>query len=114
MQYEMKAELIYLRLCRKIAFMRKFILISKWFLLLFSLALFVCAPTLDLNACSDCSSSIQGKSSPEHLCSFCFNTAGMVSHHIFDTPSLSTPMDILRPMMAFSDPSFPIDKPPQN
>ena len=94
--------------------MRKFIAVSKWFLLSVSLVLFVFAPSLDLFACSDCSSSIQGKSSPEHLCSFCFSTAGMVSYHIFNSPLQSIPIDIDGPGMVFSGPAFPVDKPPQN
>ena len=96
------------------SFMWKFMSVSKWLLLSFSLALFIFAPSVDLITCNDCSAPVQGKYSPKHLCSFCFNTTGIVSYHIIDIPLISIPIDIDRQVIAFSSPAFSIDKPPQN
>ena len=92
-----------------------FFRVSKAMLVSFSLVFFLFAPSIDNIACADCASPFQGElSGAPHLCSFCFNTVGMVSYRIFDIPLLSLPINIRTPIMAFSGPPFPIDKPPQN
>ena len=92
-----------------------FFRVSKAVLVFFSLAFFLIAPSIDNIACDDCASPFQGKwPDAPHFCSFCLNTVGMVSYHIFNIPLLSLPMNIGTPMIAFSGPTFAIDKPPQN
>ena len=92
-----------------------FFRVSKAVLVFFSLAFFLIAPSIDNIACDDCASPFQGKwPDALHFCSFCYNTVGMVSYHIFNIPLVSVPIDIDRPTTAFSGPSFPIYKPPQN
>ncbi len=84
-------------------------------LILFALAFFLFAPSIDNLFCDDCSSPFQGKwSDAPHLCSFCFNTLAAVMCHFFNIPLVSFPIDIDRPMTAFSGPVLPIVKPPQN
>ena len=91
-----------------------FFRVSKAVLVFFSLAFFLIAPSIDNIACDDCASPFQEGDSSNHLCSFCFNSVGMVNHDIFHVPPISTPMDPDGPMTAFSGPAFPIYKPPQN
>ncbi len=94
--------------------MRRSIVVSKWFVLLVSAVLFIFAPSLDIIVCSDCSTLVQGKSSQDHLCSYCFSTAALPSYHNINVTLLSFPINIDGPKWSFSGPSFPIYKPPQN
>ena len=94
--------------------MQRPIRLSKWLFLLLPVVLFIFAPSIDGIACNDCATPFRGEDSSGHLCSFCFNSVGMVNHDIFHVPPISTPMDTERPMTAFSGPAFPIYKPPQN
>jgi hypothetical protein len=91
-----------------------FFRVSKAVLVFLSLALFLIAPSVDNIACNDCATPFQEGDSSNHLCSYCFNSVGMVNHDIFHVPLMSTPMDTDGPMTAFSGPAFPIYKPPQN
>jgi hypothetical protein len=88
--------------------------LSKWLFLLLPVVLFIFAPSIDGIACNECAKPFRGGDSSNHLCSFCFNTVGMVNHDIFHVPLISIPMDTDGPMIAFSGPTFQIDKPPQN
>jgi len=84
-------------------------------LLLFSVVILVFAPSIDLIACcNDYSTAIPEHGSPVHLCSFCLHAAGLVSYQIFDIRVTPIPVDIDEPVIAFSGPTFSIDKPPQN
>ena len=89
--------------------------ILKGILVLFSLAFFLLAPSIDNIACKDCASPFQGNGSEDpHLCSFCFNNFGAVLGHSFNILLVSSPVSMEKVMIAFSGPVLPIHKPPQN
>lgn len=91
-----------------------FFRVSKAMLVLFSLAFFLFAPSIDGIACDDCASPFQGKwSDAPHFCSFCLNSVGIVSSHFSIVPLTSIPFDPERPKVSFLDPTFSIDRPPK-
>lgn len=91
-----------------------FFRVSKAMLVLFLLAFFLFAPSIDSIACDDFASPFQGKwSDAPHFCSFCLNSVGMVSSNFFNIPLISFPLDIERPKVSFLDPTFSIYRPPK-
>lgn len=94
--------------------MQTFIKISKGMLILFPIAFFIFAPSIDSITCDDCASPFQGKwSDAPHFCSFCLNSVGMVSSNFFNIPLISFPLDLERPKVSLLDPIFSIDRPPK-
>ena len=94
--------------------MKNFNKTAKGLLILFVLAAFLIIPFVDSIACDDCMSPSAGKGADaKHLCSLCFNTTADVNFHdyslIFETASSVHEAKSI----AFLEPIFPINKPPQ-
>ena len=108
------------------------------------LAIVIAAPIVDALACDDCGDIIsvramqQGQTrgadhsnvnvlsadaacpaqqetgAAQHLCSVCSNIAAAMGNAYWGTPSMISRMNPLPKLIALSDPSYSITKPPQN
>ena len=94
--------------------MKNFNKTTKGLLILFVLAAFLIIPFVDSIACDDCMSPSTGKGADvKHLCPLCFNATADVNFHDY-SPTFET-VSLLHEAMsvAFLEPIFPINKPPQ-
>jgi hypothetical protein len=111
--------------------------------MLFLLAIVIAAPIVDAIACDDCKDVIPpremqlrlmnradhsgdklsadaGRPAPQEtgtaqdLCPVCANIAVAMGNAICGAPCLNGTADPLPKLIAFSDPSYPVTKPPQN
>ena len=113
-------------------------------LILFLLAIVIAAPIVDAIACDDCKHigplqerpqrfancsdhsdgtmlssdndhrSSQGAATAQDLCPVCANTAAAMGNACSGAPFLTGQTSPLPKLIAFSDPSYSISKPPQN
>ncbi|MBI3377371.1 MAG: hypothetical protein HY035_03065 [Nitrospirae bacterium] len=95
--------------------MKNFNKTAKGLLILFVLAAFLIIPFVDSIACDDCMSPSTGKGADvKHLCPLCFNATADVNFHDY-SPTFETASSVHEAKsIAFLEPTFSINKPPQN
>ena len=114
------------------------------FLILTLLVIVILAPVVDAIACDDCKDIIplrdvqqrlmngadhadgnmlssdtdspaqQGTDTAQDLCPVCANIAAAMGNACCGAPSMISQANVLPHLLALSDPSYPINKPPQN
>lgn len=94
--------------------MKSFCNISKRLLVLFILAAFLIIPFVDSIACDDCMSLSDGKDADvKQLCPLCFNATADVNFHDYSLIFATASSVHETKSIAFLEPTFPINKPPQ-
>ena len=89
---------------------------SKSILILLVLITYVFIPLADSIACNDCMDTgpFQGKADTKKYCPICSNTLGTPFTYAYMTYFSVVPLAHQQMSVAFLEPSFPINKPPQN
>ena len=88
--------------------------IIRKMIIFFMMLLYIIIPAIGSFACDDCMSLSEGKDADvKHLCPLCVNVTADVNFHDY-SPTFETVSLLYEAMsVAFLEPIFPINKPPQ-